>query len=220
MRAWYEESVSAAGLQSRFAGVHTPEVGFSSVEGVQDELFDVLRELVERAAKDHGADVVILAGAPLAGLSGRIEGAAAVLVDPISAAICQAKALVRIAPGGAATRPFAARRRESRWSYRRRLQSACRFRSRQPCDRRVHGLVEMGMSVDTARCDEAPGGIGPGGARRHVQRRGKRNDAPVRDADVAVEGVACRRHTGAAHDMVHADHRSNMVATPARSIRP
>ena len=98
---WFEESVALAGLGSRFAGVRTPAVGFRSVETVQDELFDTLRALVQQAAVEDGADVVVLAGGPLAGLAGRIEGAAAVLVDPVSAAVCQAEALVRLAPRGA-----------------------------------------------------------------------------------------------------------------------
>ncbi len=101
MRPWYEQSVQQAGLGSRFAGVRTPDVGFQSVATVQDELFDKLRTLVRRAAEEDGADVVILAGAPLAGLAQRITDAPAVLVDPISAAVAQAEALVRLAPRGA-----------------------------------------------------------------------------------------------------------------------
>lgn len=107
MRPWYEQSVQQAGLQSRFAGVRTPEVGFQSVATVQDELFDELRALVRRAAEDDGADVVILAGAPLAGLAHRITDAPAVLVDPISAAVTQAEALARLAPRGAHAGSFA-----------------------------------------------------------------------------------------------------------------
>ena len=104
---WYEESVALAGLDGRFAGVHTPTQAFQSIEGVQDELFEPLRALVGRAVQDRGADVVVLAGAPLAGLAQRIEGAAAVLVDPISAAVCQAEALVRLSPRGAHAGSFA-----------------------------------------------------------------------------------------------------------------
>jgi allantoin racemase len=107
MAPWYEESVALAGLLGRFAGVHTPAVGFGSVDSVQDELFDELRALAERAALRDAADVVVLGGAPLAGLAQRIEGAAAVLVDPISAAVCQAEALVRLAPRGAHAGSFA-----------------------------------------------------------------------------------------------------------------
>jgi allantoin racemase len=101
MTAWYEESVAQAGLQSRFASVRTPTTNFKSVDTVQDELFEQLKDLVALTVKEDSADVVILGGAPLAGLAHRIEGAAAVLVDPISAAICQAQAMVKISPKGA-----------------------------------------------------------------------------------------------------------------------
>jgi allantoin racemase len=63
--------------------------------------FEASRDLVHLAAEEDGTDVVILGGAPLAGLAMRIEGAKAVLVDPISAAICQAQAMVKISPKGA-----------------------------------------------------------------------------------------------------------------------
>jgi allantoin racemase len=101
MAPWYEESVALAGLQSRFASVRTPNVGFKSIDTVQDDMFETLKNLVALAVTQDGADVVILGGAPLAGLAHRIEGAAAVLVDPISAAICQAQAMVKLAPKGA-----------------------------------------------------------------------------------------------------------------------
>jgi allantoin racemase len=107
MRPWYEQSVQQAGLQSRFAGVRTPKVGFNSVNTVQDELFEELRKLVQLAVDEDGADVVILAGAPLAGLASRYTDAPAVLVDPISAAVTQAEALCRLAPRGAHAGSFA-----------------------------------------------------------------------------------------------------------------
>jgi allantoin racemase len=107
MRPWYEQSVAQAGLLSRFAGVRTPEVGFHSVATVQDELFDALRGLVQQAVDEDGADVVILAGAPLAGLAQRYADPPAVLVDPISAAVTQAEALARLAPRGAFAGSFA-----------------------------------------------------------------------------------------------------------------
>ena len=107
MRPWYEQSVAQAGLQSRFAGVRTPQAGFGSVATVQDELFEDLRDLVHRAADEDGADVVILAGAPLAGLAQRYADAPAVLVDPISAAVAQAEAVARVVPRGAHAGSFA-----------------------------------------------------------------------------------------------------------------
>lgn len=107
MAPWYEESVAQAGLLGRFAGVRTPAASFRSVDTVQDELFDELRALSESAVKEDGVDVVVLGGAPLAGLAQRIEGCAAVLVDPITAAIGQAETLVRLSPRGAHAGSFA-----------------------------------------------------------------------------------------------------------------
>ena len=107
MRPWYEQSVAQAGLQSRFAGVRTPAADLHSVATVQEDLFDELRALVASAATQDGADVVILAGAPLAGLAQRYADAPAVLVDPISAAVTQAEALARLAPRGAHAGSFA-----------------------------------------------------------------------------------------------------------------
>ena len=107
MQPWYEQSVAQAGLQSRFAGVRTPEVGFQSVATVQEELFDVLRVLVQKAVDEDGADVVILGGAPLAGLAQRYTDAPAALVDPISAAVTQAEAMFRLEPRGAHAGSFA-----------------------------------------------------------------------------------------------------------------
>ena len=107
MAPWYEESVAQAGLLGRFAGVRTPAASFRSVDTVQDELFDELRALSEAAVKEDGVDVVVLGGAPLAGLAQRIEGCAAVLVDPITAAVGQAETLVRLSPRGAHAGSFA-----------------------------------------------------------------------------------------------------------------
>jgi Asp/Glu/hydantoin racemase len=109
LRPWYEQSVTQAGLQNRFAGVRTPDTDFKSIGSVQEELFNVLRDLVQQAVDTDGADVVILAGAPLAGLAQRYTDSPVPLVDPISAAVTQAQALFRLAPrgahGGSFTRP-------------------------------------------------------------------------------------------------------------------
>ena len=100
LRPWYEQSVTQAGLQNRFAGVRTPDTDFKSIGSVQEELFNVLRDLVQQAVDTDGADVVILAGAPLAGLAQRYTDSPVPLVDPISAAVTQAQALFRLAPRG------------------------------------------------------------------------------------------------------------------------
>ncbi|MFK7964334.1 MAG: aspartate/glutamate racemase family protein [Burkholderiaceae bacterium] len=101
LASWYEAGVQQAGLLPRFAGVHTPTENMGAISQVQSDLRAPLIALVERAATQASADVVILAGAPLAGMANTIEDSAAVLLDPISTAVCQAESLVRLAPLGA-----------------------------------------------------------------------------------------------------------------------
>ncbi len=104
---WYLESVHAAGLGSRLASIRIPHESFRSVLDVRNELRAALLAEAGRAVKDDQADVVILGGAPLAGLALEVDDAPAVLVDPISAAVKQAEALARVAPRGAGAGSFA-----------------------------------------------------------------------------------------------------------------
>ncbi|MBT6275120.1 MAG: Asp/Glu/hydantoin racemase [Chromatiales bacterium] len=98
---WYLESVELCGLRSRLASIRVPPEQVRSVVNARTELREPLLEEVAQAAQVDGADVVILGGAPLAGLAGEIEKPAAVLIDPIEAAIKQAEVLVDLAPRGA-----------------------------------------------------------------------------------------------------------------------
>jgi allantoin racemase len=108
LAAWYRDGVDRARLEARFAGIRTPERGFSSVGRVQEELGDELVRLAERAAVEDGADVAILAGAPLAGLAGLVAPRLPIpVVEPIAAALLQAEALVRLAPTKARIGAFA-----------------------------------------------------------------------------------------------------------------
>ena len=60
---------------------------------------DLLVDLASRAAAEDGADVVLLAGAPLAGLAGRVRDRVPVpVIDCVGAAVLQAQALVALAP--------------------------------------------------------------------------------------------------------------------------
>ena len=72
---------------------------FKSIDDVADEKQQVLIELANRTVKENGADVVILAGAPLAGLANKIRDRVPVpLVDGIQAAVTMAEGLVRLNP--------------------------------------------------------------------------------------------------------------------------
>ncbi len=108
MRTWFTDLVQATGLASRFAGVRTPACADFDIAKVGPAMTDELSELVRLAATEDGADVVILGGAPLAGLAATVgKDAPAVVIDPIAAAVKLAEALVTIAPRGAAKGRFA-----------------------------------------------------------------------------------------------------------------
>jgi allantoin racemase len=105
---WYEDSVLLAGLDARLASISVPDAAFASVANVQDELSAVLVDTALRAVKRDGADVVILAGAPLTGLARRVASEIPVpVIDPLEASVLQAQSLVRIAPRPASRGRFA-----------------------------------------------------------------------------------------------------------------
>jgi len=99
MTRWYEDCVKATGLGSRFAGVRTPRMQDINVGSVARDLRTDLVALANKAVEEDGADVVILGGAPLAGLAHDIAAEVpAIVIDPISAAVAQAVALVSMQP--------------------------------------------------------------------------------------------------------------------------
>jgi Asp/Glu/hydantoin racemase len=72
---------------------------FTDINAVADEMEQLLIDLANRVVTDHGADVVILAGAPLAGLATKLRDRVPVpLVDGIQAAVTMAEGLVRLNP--------------------------------------------------------------------------------------------------------------------------
>lgn len=97
MSRWYEDCINDTGLSSRFAGVRTPESRDVNVSRAAVDLRGDLIELARTAVRVDGADVIILGGAPLAGLAPDIAGEVpAVVVDPIAAATAQAIALASL----------------------------------------------------------------------------------------------------------------------------
>ena len=109
---WYQECVDLHGLTGRCAGIRMLDDPFQSIGDVQDEKESLLAELAGQAALELEADVVILAGAPLAGLAARVRDRVPVpVVDQMAAAVKQAEALVtlgvRKASAGAFRRPDA-----------------------------------------------------------------------------------------------------------------
>jgi Asp/Glu/hydantoin racemase len=98
------------GLGTRCAGIRALGESFKSISGVQAEKEDALVRLANLAVDEDGADVVILSGAPLAGLADKIKDRIPVpAIDPIAAAVRQAETLavlkLRKAVAGSFRRP-------------------------------------------------------------------------------------------------------------------
>src|SRR5262245_10818113 len=107
LASWYEDCVAIYGLAGRCAGIRALSGTFASVEAVADEKEAELVYLMSQTASEANADVLILGGAPLAGLAHRIKARIPVpLVDPVQAATKQAEALVALMPKKAETGTF------------------------------------------------------------------------------------------------------------------
>lgn len=103
---WYLEQVRAAGLDARFAGLHAPDERFGDIATVAEDMRTILAETCHAAART--ADVLILAGAPIAGLVPLIrDEVPAILIDPVQAAVLNAVGQWRLAPRGADRASFA-----------------------------------------------------------------------------------------------------------------
>lgn len=99
MSRWYTDCVHQTGLSARFTGVRCPDKAPDRLDDVATALRQDLIDLARDATALDGADVVIMGGAPLAGLAPVIaRDAPGILVDPIAAATVQALALTRLAP--------------------------------------------------------------------------------------------------------------------------
>jgi Asp/Glu/hydantoin racemase len=99
LEPWYEECVQWHGLKERCAGIRALEGGFSSITDVQGEKEELLVELAGKAVEIDRADVVLLAGAPLAGLAAKVADRIPVpVVDCVGAAVRQAETLVALRP--------------------------------------------------------------------------------------------------------------------------
>lgn len=107
---WYRECVAYHGLAGRLAAIRMLSAPFKAIGDVQREKADLLVELACRTVDEDEADVVILAGAPLAGLAVSVRDRIPVpVVDGASAAARQAETLaaldVRKAEAGTFRRP-------------------------------------------------------------------------------------------------------------------
>jgi Asp/Glu/hydantoin racemase len=107
MAPWYRECVDYNGLSSRLASIRCVTGTFTDIAAVQHEMQDALVEACRLAVRDDEADVVILGGAPLAGLAGRVaERIPVPLIDGVAAAVRQAEVLACLRPRKATAGSF------------------------------------------------------------------------------------------------------------------
>jgi allantoin racemase len=108
IQAWYREVVESHGFGGRLASIRALDRPLSSIGGVQEEHAEALKALAERAVAEDGAEVIILAGAPLAGLARSLHGQLPVpVVDGVSSAVRHAETLAALKPGRAQRGSFA-----------------------------------------------------------------------------------------------------------------
>jgi Asp/Glu/hydantoin racemase len=106
--AWYRETVEHRGLISRLASIRSLDQPLRDIGAVQADHAAHLRELCRRVVDEDGADAIILAGAPLAGLARSIAGQIPVpVVDGVSSAVKHAETLASLNPGAARAGSFA-----------------------------------------------------------------------------------------------------------------
>lgn len=108
IQAWYREVIKANGFCSRLASIRALDRPLSSIGGIQDAHAQALKILAERAVDEDGADVIVLAGAPLAGLARTLSGQLPVpVVDGVSSAVRHVETLMALQPGLARRGSFA-----------------------------------------------------------------------------------------------------------------
>lgn len=109
LRPMFEACLEHHGLAARCTGFRMGPAFSGDPGRVAEERADLLVELCRQSAEEDGAEAIILAGGPLAGLAPMIAGRVTVpLVDGTAAAVRLAEAMVGLAPPGAA-RPRRAR---------------------------------------------------------------------------------------------------------------
>ncbi|MDR6504460.1 aspartate/glutamate racemase family protein [Arthrobacter oryzae] len=108
IRPWYLDCVERFGLGGRLASIRSINESLNGIGSVQQDFKETLLALSRQAVAEDGADVVILAGAPLAGLARDLRGQIPVpVVDGISAGIRMAEAVVGLHSGAHRAGAFA-----------------------------------------------------------------------------------------------------------------
>lgn len=108
IRAWYRETVEHHGLVGRLASIRGLDEPLADIGRVQGDQRAALKATAERCVREDGADVIILAGAPLAGLGRELGPELPVpVVDGVSSAVRHAESMVALRPHRAREGSFA-----------------------------------------------------------------------------------------------------------------
>lgn len=108
IQAWYRECVENNRMSASLASIRSLQDPLESIGSVQDQYRDKLLKLAKEVVTKDGADTVILAGAPLAGLARDIGAEIPVpVVDGISAGVKQCELLVSLNGGTHQTGSYA-----------------------------------------------------------------------------------------------------------------
>ncbi|MCU0986328.1 MAG: aspartate/glutamate racemase family protein, partial [Acetobacteraceae bacterium] len=99
LQPMFEMCLDLHGLRGRCAGFRMGPSFAGDPGRVAEEAVPLVRRLVAEAVEQDGAEVVIVAGGPLAGVARRLGAEAPVpLIDGTAAAVSLAEALVRLSP--------------------------------------------------------------------------------------------------------------------------
>ena len=105
--AWYRETVERSHLSTRLGGIHSLKDPLKNIGTVQEDYPQKLKEMASESITNDGADVIILGGAPLAGMARNISGEIKVpVVDGVSSGICHCETLIRLESGKAVEGSF------------------------------------------------------------------------------------------------------------------
>ncbi|MCE8017548.1 Asp/Glu/hydantoin racemase [Halomonas sp. MCCC 1A17488] len=108
IQAWYRETIAAYGFSERLASIRALDEPLAHIGTVQEDQGERLVALAERAVFHDGADVLILAGAPLAGLARSVaERLPVPALDGVTCAMHQAQAMVDLGAAAPTAGSFA-----------------------------------------------------------------------------------------------------------------
>lgn len=106
--AWYRETVERCGLLPRLASIRGLDEPLADIGTVQTDKPQQLLNLCRKAVQEDGADALVIAGAPLAGLARQIRNQLPVpAIDGVSCAVTQIEGLIRLGTPPAAMGSFA-----------------------------------------------------------------------------------------------------------------